>query len=529
MKQSLITILFTGLMSIVGTRAFAYDFEVDGIYYTIISFEDFKVEVNGFSSSLSGIVNIPSSVTYSNKYFTVCSIASVKGATNLETVIIPSTITDFGDMAFSNTKIEYLFIPDNVTHLGEYLFEDCQRLKTVRIPSNINYIPFGCFDGCTKLEKVEWHPFGTYCSISGNAFKNCTSLKTFTIPAACSSTGSMIYHSVYDYYISFYGCSSLDSLIIEDGAKKSTIRFGYAREKSTYEYIYWGEFNKSQLKYLYLGKSFESSYSWARTNLKADHVVIGDSVESLSEWPVAKNTLVIGKSLTSVQRFEGESPLEYIKIRSSTPPIAEGFSNKYYMYTVLYVPKGTKAIYESADIWKNFWNIEEFSEDGIEEQNTKCTKPIITYSNGILSFTCETEGATCQYSITDDDIKSGNSNEVQLGVTYNISVYATKAGYVNSDVATATLCWIDVEPKTEGITNIVSNVRARAVLIQSNGNQLTISGADEGTAINVFDISGKPAGSAKASAETTTINTTLRSGDIGIVKIGEKAIKVLMK
>ena len=64
MKQSLITILFTGLMSIVGTRAFAYDFEVDGIYYTIISFEDFKVEVNGFSSSLSGIVNIPSSVTY---------------------------------------------------------------------------------------------------------------------------------------------------------------------------------------------------------------------------------------------------------------------------------------------------------------------------------------------------------------------------------------------------------------------------------------------------------------------------------
>ena len=199
------------------------------------------------------------------------------------------------------------------------------------------------------------------------------------------------------------------------------------------------------------------------------------------------------------------------------------------MYTVLYVPKGTKAIYESADIWKNFWNIEEFSEDGIEEQNTKCTKPIITYSNGILSFTCETEGATCQYSITDDDIKSGNSNEVQLGVTYNISVYATKAGYVNSDVATATLCWIDVEPKTEGITNIVSNVRARAVLIQSNGNQLTISGADEGTAINVFDISGKPAGSAKASAETTTINTTLRSGDIGIVKIGEKAIKVLMK
>ena len=118
---------------------------------------------------------------------------------------------------------------------------------------------------------------------------------------------------------------------------------------------------------------------------------------------------------------------------------------------------------------------------------------------------------------------------MQLGVTYHISVYATKAGYENSDVATASLCWIDIDPKTEGITNNVTNVRARAILIMSNSSQLTISGADEGTAINVFDISGRLVGIAKASPEVTTINTSLRNGDIGIVKIGEKAIKVIIK
>lgn len=197
----------------------------------------------------------------------------------------------------------------------------------------------------------------------------------------------------------------------------------------------------------------------------------------------------------------------------------------------MYVPKGTIDKYKATEGWNDFLFIEEGTgPDGSGEtpEIKKCATPTIGYHNAKLMFNCDTEGATCQSTITDTDITSYNSNEVQLGVTYNISVYATKAGYENSDVATATLCWIDVEPKTEGITNIVS-VKARAVLIQSNGNQLTISGADEGTAINVFDISGKPAGSAKASAEATTINTTLHSGDIGIVKIGEKAIKVLMK
>ena len=34
---------------------------------------------------------------------------------------------------------------------------------------------------------------------------------------------------------------------------------------------------------------------------------------------------------------------------------------------------------------------------------------------------------------------------------------------------------------------------------------------------------------AKAASETTIVNTTLRSGEIGIVKIGDKSVKVLMK
>ena len=197
----------------------------------------------------------------------------------------------------------------------------------------------------------------------------------------------------------------------------------------------------------------------------------------------------------------------------------------------LYVPVGTIDKYKSTEGWKDFLFIEEGTgpNGGGTPTTQKCDKPTINYQKGKLTFNCSTEGTICQYTITDNDIQSGSGNELQLGVTYNISVYATKSGYENSETATATLCWIDVDPKTEGITNGVANVRANPVLIQSNGNVLSISGAPEGAEINVYSLSGQKVGSAKVASESTNVITTLNAGEIGIVKIGEKAVKVAIK
>ena len=146
-----------------------------------------------------------------------------------------------------------------------------------------------------------------------------------------------------------------------------------------------------------------------------------------------------------------------------------------------------------------------------------------------MSFASDTEGAEFVKEITDTDIKRHYDANIQLTATYTISVYATKAGYDNSDVATATLCWIDVEPKSEGINNGIAQVPAKAVLIQAVGGSINVQGCDDGERIGVYSINGSQVGTAISQNGAATVNTTLQQGSVAIIKVGKKSIKVMMK
>ncbi len=242
----------------------------------------------------------------------------------------------------------------NVTSLNEYLFY-----------------------GCTKLVEIDWHPVidGYIGGIRRGVFYDCTSLKTFRLPAGIVLSGS---NYEGHHYTVFNNCTSLDSLIIEDG--DGIIEVNYYYDGSTHH----GEFSGSKINYVYLGRAFEdkSKYDNHTPILRyVEHLEIGDKVTELPTWlPNQQNyydakhlkTLIIGSSLTKVADFsdsynfdgtDGNQSLEYIKIKRVTPPEAKGFSNYNFINTILYVPKGAKAAYQSAEIWKNFWNIQEYSDE----------------------------------------------------------------------------------------------------------------------------------------------------------------------
>ena len=248
----------------------------------------------------------------------------------------------------------------------------------------------------------------------------------------------------------------------------------------------------------------------------------------------ALKTINIGSTVDSIgsRAFAGSDKLTDVTCKAvSIPETAKtAFENSYPEYADLHVPSVSVSAYQETAPWNKFNRIIAITSE-VPDDAEQCATPTITYSKGMLSFRCTTEGAECISSIEDSDIGTYSIGDVQLTVTYTVSVYARKEGFKDSEMATATLCWIDVQPQTEGVevaTNL-QNIEALPVLIQTNGPVVSITGAAEGTEITIYDVSGKLVGSGKATAGTTDICTTLRDKDIAIVKIGSKSVKVVMK
>ena len=78
-------------------------------------------------------------------------------------------------------------------------------------------------------------------------------------------------------------------------------------------------------------------------------------------------------------------------------------------------------------------------------------------------------------------------------------------------------------------TNSVTNIPSTPILIQSLDGTIVINGLDEGTSVSVYDTNGIEIGKATATNNVANIQTSLQQGDIAIVKIGTKSVKVVMK
>ena len=265
-------------------------------------------------------------------------------------------------------------------------------------------------------------------------------------------------------------------------------------------------------------------------------VTIGNSVTRIGScafWECTGLTSVtIGSGIKTIysEAFANcESLFDVYCYAESVPGTNDNaFNGSYIKYATLHVPDASVNAYKQAVPWKNFKSIVGI-EGGGSPDPQKCEKPTISYKNGQLMFASATEGVEFISEITDNDIKKYYEATVTLTVTYNISVYATKTGYDNSDVAYATLCWIDTDPKTEGITDGVAQVPSQAVLIQSEGGILTVHGIDDGTQVSIYGIDGTEAGSAIGRNGEALIGTNLKPGSVAIVKIGKKSVKVITR
>ena len=125
--------------------------------------------------------------------------------------------------------------------------------------------------------------------------------------------------------------------------------------------------------------------------------------------------------------------------------------------------------------------------------------------------------------INSDDFGNFYTQLVQLSGCYNISVTATKAGYLDSDVATAKLYWL---PTSDIGTNI-NTAKTRGIVIQSAGGFITLSGLETNERVQFFTVDGAALGSATATDGTATFSA--KSGTIVVAKIGKESVKIAVE
>lgn len=123
-------------------------------------------------------------------------------------------------------------------------------------------------------------------------------------------------------------------------------------------------FNGCKIYRLYLGRSIDDKLFNGLGSL--EEFTIGDKVTSvlsegisMSYYMSSLKKLTVGKKLEIVPNLQEES-IDEIYMRSETPPLSEGFTEGTYGSATLYVPRGTKEVYEKAATWENFWTIEEY-------------------------------------------------------------------------------------------------------------------------------------------------------------------------
>ena len=431
-------ILLTLLLALTCAAAYAY-FEVDGIYYKSLGNGCVEVTQN-FSyptTSYSGDITIPSSVTYNSKSYSVTSIGEMafSGSTGLTSITLPNSLTTIGNNAFMSCSglTGALTIPSSVTSIGVGAFLGCTGLTgALTIPNSVAVIGDVTFSGCSGLTSLTIGSSVT--SIGVGAFSQCSILSgTLAIPNSVKAIRES----------AFYGCSGLTSVV-------------YNAENCT-------------------------------TMGNADYTVFEGCTNIAS--------ITIGKSvrLLVANAFKGCSKVSSVTSLNPTPPECDDvsvFRNIDMSSCKLYVPNAGYQSYKAADVWKKFSNI--IVMDPVAVKTVTFSPSSLTLYVGDssdITYTVKPADATVQaleWTVGDTKIASVKDNNdgtatvkaLAAGET-TITAKATDGSNVKSS------CTVTVK-KISG----VDDVDAEGIAIVATADGIAVKGAPADSIIDVYAASG---------------------------------------
>ena len=279
--------------------------------------------------------------------------AATSGIYTYEIANGKATITDCSTSASGAITIPSTLGGYPVTSIGDDAFSQCTSLTSVTIPDSVTSIGENVFWNCNRLTSVTIPDSVT--SIGEDAFHYCTRLTSVTIPNSVTSIG----------YYAFGYCLSLTNITVDENNKNYSSADGVLFNKDKTELILYPA-GKAETSYTIsnsvtsIGRSaFEHCKSLTSVTIpnsvtsigyyafrdcdSLTSVTIPNSVTSIGRWAfddcTSLTSVTIGNSVTSIDSsaFSGCTSMTNIAVDSS---------NKYYSSAdgVLFNKKKTELI-----------------------------------------------------------------------------------------------------------------------------------------------------------------------------------------
>lgn len=426
--------------------------------------------------------------------------------TEIKDLTIPNTVSHIGNSTFhSCVGLNSVTIPNSVTSIGDYAFYGCIGLKDITIPNSVSYIGFYTFKECNGLEKVIVGDIESWCRITfygwySNPLEYAhhlfsdenTEITSLVIPSSITNIGNYVfsgYSSLSSVTIpnsvtsigkgSFDGCSGLVSVTIPN----SVTNIG----------------------------NFAFSYCTGLTTVTIPNSVASIGASSF-QYCAGLTSVTIPNSVTSIEisTFYGCTGLTSVIIPNSVTNIGEWAFCECSELTSVIIPNTVTNI-------------------GSEAFNGCRGLTSVTIGNsakkigGLAFANCQNIEEVYCYA---ENVPNTNSNVFEGSYPEYATLYVPEASLSKYET---TVPWSYFGTKLPIEGTGVTQMKVSVPIVQAESGNIFVSGIGESDRITVYLTDGKQVATAKAQNGTASIATNISKGTPVFVKIGDKAVKVMMR